>query len=55
MVQTTGTENGHRKPRAPEQKTIREHGEPESYPMHRAVRALKVKPEGDAGGLNDLT
>ena len=26
MVQTTGTENGHRKPRAPEQKTVREHG-----------------------------
>ena len=54
MVQTTGTENGHRKPRAPEQKTIREHGgfrelsdAPHSPP--------KVKPEGDAGGLNDLT
>ena len=53
MVQTTGTENGHRKPRAPEQKTIREHGEPESYPMRRT--RPKVKPEGDAGGINDLT
>ena len=54
MVQTTGTENGHRKPRVPEQKTIREHGEPESYPMCR-THPPKVKPEGDAGGLNDLT
>lgn len=42
-------------PRAPEQKTIREHGESESCPMRRAARALKVKPEGDVGGLNDLT
>jgi len=23
--------------------------------IRRAARALKVKPEGDAGGLNDLT
>ena len=42
-------------PRAPKQKTIWEHGESESYPMCHAACALKVKPEGDARGLNDLT
>ena len=49
MVQTTGTENGHRKPRAPEQKTIREHGRPEK------LSDAPHTPQGKTRGRRERT